>query len=111
MNAGFTKALKAILASPEYEKIGVRNVLLHRIRPGRTVRLSTIPRVDPPHSWNRDMWEEGDWGNAGPGVVKPPKKELFLEPKMLVELRDWSDQQLELLGKELESLAASHGLR
>ena len=56
------------------------------------------------------MWEEGDWSNTGPGVVKRPKSELFLEPKMLTELRDWLDQRLELLGNELESLAASHGL-
>jgi hypothetical protein len=112
MNSAFTKALKATLASSEYDKIGIRNVLLHRITPGRTVSLTTGPIPTPPNSWNRDMWEEGDWRNEGPGVGRPPpKKEFLLESKSLVEMRDWSDQQLDLLGKELESLAAHHGLR
>jgi len=63
------------------------------------------------HSWNLDMWFEGDWSSEGPGVSKPPKKQFLLESKSLIELRDWSDQQLDLLGKELQSFAASHDLR
>jgi hypothetical protein len=50
------------------------------------------------------MWRKGDWSNEGPGVGKPPPtKELFLEPKLLIDLRDWADRQLELFGKELET--------
>ena len=63
-------------------------------------------------SWNLDQWYEGDWSSAGPGGGKsPPQEEFQIETKSLIDLRDWTDQQLELIGKELESLAASHGLR
>jgi hypothetical protein len=80
-------------------------MLSHRIIPGRTIRAM----VDR-HLWNLDMWLEGDWSNVGPGIVQPPKKQFYLESKSLIELRDWSDHQLAVLGNELESFAASHGL-
>ena len=54
MNAGFTKALKAILDSEEYDEVRFRNVLLHRLRPGRTVWFTNVPGANPPHSLNRD---------------------------------------------------------
>ena len=106
MNAGFTGALRAVLDSKEHDAIDIRNLLSHRFSPGRIIR----PMVDI-HSWDLNMWFAGDWSNAGGGVGKPlPKKEFQIESKSLIELRDWSDQQLELLGKELENLATSKGL-
>jgi hypothetical protein len=104
-NSAFTKALGETLDSEEYETIDIRNMLSHRIIPGRTIRAM----VDR-HLWNLDMWFEGDWSNVGPGIVQPPKKQFYLESKSLIELRDWSDHQLAVLGNELESVAASHGL-
>jgi hypothetical protein len=99
--------------SQKYDIISAsRNMLSHRIIPGRTVSLSTRPGVDRPDAWNLHQWSEGDWSNEGPGVGKlPPKREFLLESKSLIELRDWLDQHLEQLGKKLQSLAASKGLK
>ena len=106
-NSPFTKTLRRCIWSDEYGTISaIRNMLSHRLSPGRTIR----PMVDI-HSWNLDQWHEGDWSSEGPGISKPPPKiEFLLESKSLIELRDWSEQQLELLGKNLQSLAASKGL-
>ena len=111
-NSAFTKALKTSIDSQEYRTISaVRNMLSHRIIPGRIINASTRAGVDLPDSWNLDQWHEGDWSSEGPGISKPPPKiEFLLESKSLIELRDWSEQQLELLGKNLQSLAASKGL-
>jgi hypothetical protein len=47
---------------------------------------------------------KGDWSCAGPrGGKSPPQEEFQIETKSLIDLRDWTDQQLELLGKELEA--------
>jgi hypothetical protein len=112
-NSPFTKALQTCISSQEYRDIAaVRNVLSHRINPGRSIHFTTAPLPSPANSWNLDQWVEGEWSNAGPGVGNPPpKKEISLEPKMLNGFRDWLDQQLELLSKELQSLADFHGLR
>jgi len=40
-----------------------------------------------------------------------PQEEFQIETKSLIEVRDWTDQQLDLLGKELERLADSKGYR
>ena len=77
--------------------------LSHRITPGRTYR----PMVSR-QSWNFDQWHEGDWSKAVPGG---PQEEAQIETKSLIEVRDWTDQRLDLLGKELERLADSKGYR
>jgi hypothetical protein len=97
----FTKSLIAVRDAPEFQEIDFRNVFLHRLNPGRTIR----PMVDQ-HSVNLDMWSEGDWSNAGPGAVKPAKKIFILEPNQLIRLRDWLDQRFEFLGGELTALAS-----
>jgi hypothetical protein len=38
-NSPFTKALITIPDAPEFEDIEFRNVFLHRLNPGRTIRL------------------------------------------------------------------------
>jgi hypothetical protein len=94
-NSSFTKALRTCICSERYATTSaVRNALSHRFTPFRTIR----PMVDL-HSWNLDLWFEG----------KLSKKVFSIESKSLIEVRDWSDQQLDLLSKELESLAAHHG--
>ena len=41
---------------------------------------------------------------------KSPRKKAFqIETKSLIDLRDWVDEQLELLGKKLQNLAVSKG--
>jgi hypothetical protein len=94
--------------SQEYGTIGaIRNMLSHRLSPGRTIR----PMVDI-HLWNLDLWYEGDWSNAGGGVGKPlPEKEFSIGSQSLTELRDWLNRQIEMLGKTLESLAAGRRLK
>jgi hypothetical protein len=112
-NSPFTRALQTCTHSQEYRDItAVRNMLSHRINPGRSIHFTTAPLPGQPNSWNLDQWYDGNWSNAGPGVgIPPPKREISLEPKVLNELRDWLDQQLELLGSELEILVAHHGLQ
>jgi hypothetical protein len=109
--SAFTTTLSNLLQSPEYEKLDIRNVLAHRIIPGRTLSLTNVPGRYLPDSWNLDQWLQGDWSNAGPGVGNPPpKKELLLEPIGLVNMRDWLAERFQLLGKELTLLATKHGL-
>jgi hypothetical protein len=106
-NSPFTKTLRRCIWSQDYGTISaIRNLLSHRLGPGRTIR----PMVDI-HSWNLDQWYEGDWSSAGGGVGKPlPEREFSIGSKPLTELRDWVDHQLELLGKTLQNLAAGRGL-
>ena len=106
-NSPFTKALRQCIWSQQYGTINaVRNMLSRRIVPGRIINATTRPGVDLPDSWNLDQWFEGDWSNEGPGVGKPPpKREFLLESRSLIELRDWLEQELELLGKTLQNLA------
>jgi hypothetical protein len=97
----FTKALKKCICSEQYVTTSaVRNVLSHRSSPTRAIHFTNRP-VGIPNTWNLDLWFEG----------KVLKKELSLEARTLVELHEWLEQQLELLSKELESLAAKSGLR
>jgi hypothetical protein len=97
----FTAALQKCICSEQYTTTSaVRNVLSHRSSPTRAIHFTNRP-VAIPNSRNLDLWFEG----------KVSKKELSLEPRTLVDLREWLEQQLELLGKELESLAAFHDLR
>jgi hypothetical protein len=112
-NSPFTSALQTCISSQEYRDItAIRNMLSHRITPGRSIHFTTAPLPGLPNSWDLDQWYDGDWSNAGPGVGNPsPKREISLEPKMLIDFRDWLDQQLELLGSELENLMAYHGLQ
>jgi hypothetical protein len=106
-NSPFTKALLRCIWSEQYATVSaVRNMLSHRFSPGRVIR----PMVNI-HSWNLDMWFAGNWRYAGGGVSIPlPKKEFQIETKSLIDLRDWMDEQLELLGKKLQNLAVSKGL-
>jgi hypothetical protein len=102
-NSPFTQALRRCIRSQEYKTTtAIRNMLSHRITPGRTYR----PMVSH-QSWNLDQWHEGDWGRTVPGG---PQEEFEIQTKSLIDLRDWTDQQLDLLGKELKSLADSKGL-
>jgi len=110
-NSPFTKTLRICMWSEEYAMISaIRNMLSHRFCPGRIVRISVNPWRYPPDAWNLDQWYEGDWSNAGPGVVKPLKKEFSLQTQSLIELRDWVDQKLELLGETLRNLATGRRL-
>jgi hypothetical protein len=107
-NSPFTKMLRRCIWSQDYRTISaIRNMLSHRLSPGRTIR----PMMDM-HSWNLDQWYEGEWSSVGEGVGKPmAEKEFQIESKSLTGLRDWLHRQLELLGKRLQSLAAGRGLR
>ncbi len=81
-------------------------MLSHRFTPGRILR----PMVDI-QSWDLNVWYEGDWSSTASGVKKSPRKKAFqIETKSLIDLRDWVDKQLELLGEKLQNLAVSKGL-
>jgi len=59
-NSPFTQALQRCIRSQEYKTTtAIRNMLSHRITPGRTYR----PMVSR-QSWNLDQWHEGDWSKA-----------------------------------------------
>jgi hypothetical protein len=111
-NSPFTKALRRCIWSEQYASIrAIRNMLSHRFSPGRIISASTRPGfVDPPDLWNLELWFEGGSSNRETGVGKPQIRNFPIESKSLIELRNWSDQQLELLGKNLQNLAISKGL-
>jgi hypothetical protein len=103
-NSPFTQALRRCIRSQEYKTTtAIRNMLSHRITPGRTYRPMVSLQL-----WNLDQWHEGDWSRAIPGG---PQEEFQIETKSLIDLRNWVDKQLELLGEQLQNLAVSKGLR
>src|SRR5262249_25723807 len=60
-HSSFTKQLQGFLGSKEFKLISsMRNLLVHRMVPGRTIRVSTVPGVDLPHEIDLDTWYDGD---------------------------------------------------
>ena len=106
----FTLALTDCLESPEFTLIkAIRNLLLHSVAPGRTIRVF---RPDLPDIIDLELWYEGDWSRAMGGVGIPePSLKFSLEPNALNKQRDWIDGQLGLLSTALCDLASAHGLK
>lgn len=109
-NSEFTERFGDCLDSNEYKLIGMmRNLLVHRIIPGRTIRLSTIG--DFPHVIDLDQWYEGDMARIHGGSGLPEPKWTFeLDAKCLVRQRDWIDNSIDRLACELTELAKARGL-
>jgi hypothetical protein len=84
----------------------MRNVLLHRFDPGRTVSLNP----SRPHLIDLDLWYDADWTRAQGGTVPESRLKFSLDPDALIKLRDWIDEQLTSLSSGLCSLAATYQL-
>jgi hypothetical protein len=87
----------------------MRNLLVHRIVPGRTIRLSA--RRDLPDSIDLDQWFEGDvtriYGRVG---LPEPKWTFELDANCLVMQMDWIDKSIDGISERLTELAKDNGL-
>jgi hypothetical protein len=106
----FTVYLEKSMNSRERVVIkAMRNMLLHTVDPGRTIRPL---RPDAPHIIDLDQWYKGDWRRAWGGSNLPqPALKFALEPNALIKQRDWINEQLETLSTSLCDLASAHGLK
>jgi hypothetical protein len=106
----FTKQLQDCLHSDEWKRMDMmRNLLVHRIVPGRTIRLST--HRDLPDSIDLDQWFEGDVTRIYGGVGLPEPKWTFeLDANCLVRQRDWIDKSIDGISERLTELAKDNGL-
>jgi hypothetical protein len=104
-NSEFTKELQASLFSDKYTKTNkIRNLLLHRLTPGRTILLST--HTDLPHRLDLDLWFSGDLKGIYGGSGIPESKLVFdLPPDCLTIERDWVDKTIDGLAGQLTELA------
>jgi hypothetical protein len=105
---GFTLALSACLSSSEFQLLtAMRNMLLHTLHPGRSVR---VLNPSAPHEIDLDLWRGGDWSRAQGGTLPESKLKFLLTSDALIKQRDWIDGQLESLSLALPALAAKRGL-
>jgi hypothetical protein len=105
----FTVDLEKSMDSPKRVVIkAMRNMLLHSVDPGRTIRLD--PKA--PHIIDLDQWYKGDWRRVWGGSNLPaPMLKFTLEPDALIKQRDWIEGQLDLLSTDLCNLASAHGFK
>jgi hypothetical protein len=110
--SAFTNQLQDFLDSDEYTLLdSMRNLLVHRMIPGRTISLSTKSRSVLPHSINLDMWYDGEVYRLYGGVGLPEPKQIFaLDEDCLSKQRDWIDRSIDRLSQELCRLASARGL-
>jgi hypothetical protein len=105
---GFTLALSACLSSSEFQLLtAMRNMLLHRLHPGRSVRVFN---PSAPHEIDLDLWHDGDWSRAQGGTMPQSKLKFLLGSDALIKLRNWIDGQLGSLSLALSALAGKRGL-
>jgi hypothetical protein len=82
----------------------LRNLLVHRIVPGRSIQLSNSREI--PHGIDLDQWWEGDMTRIYGGCGFPEPKRVFdLDANCLVRERDWVDNTIDGLAKQLTELA------
>ena len=106
--SAFTKQLQDFLDSNEYKLISsMRNLLVHRMVPGRTIRISA-PNAS--HSIDLDLWYDGDVYRFYGGTFSPQKRVFELDGDCLSRERDWIDISIHDLSEELSQLAAAKGL-
>jgi hypothetical protein len=87
----------------------IRNLLVHRVVPGRSIRMSTIG--DLPHKIDLDQWYEGDMTRIhGGSGLREPTRAFELDDNCLVRQRDWIDKSIEGLAEHLTDLAKANGL-
>jgi hypothetical protein len=103
--SAFTKQLRGCLDSDEYSLIdALRNLLVHRIVPGRSIQLSNSREIPP--GIDLDQWWEGDMTRIYGGCGFPEPKRVFdLDANCLVRERDWVDNTIDGLAKQLTELA------
>jgi hypothetical protein len=103
----FTKQLRDCWDSDERKLMEkMRNLLVHRIVPGRI-----IPAGDTPHAIDLEQWFEGDMTRVYGGSDLPESKLKFeLEDSCLAKKRDWIDKSIAGLAEQLTELAKANGL-
>jgi hypothetical protein len=108
--SAFTTELRDCLDSGEWRLMEkMRNVLVHRVVPGRIVRISMVG--DFPHKIDLDQWYEGDMTRIYGGSGFPEPTWAFeLDDNCLVRQRDWIDKSIEGLAEHLTDLAKANGL-
>lgn len=109
--SAFTKQLQDFLDSNDYKLIdSMRNLLVHRLIPGRTISVSALLARGLPHSIDLDTWYDGEVDRLYGGSFAPQKRVFKLDDNCLSRQRDWLDQSIDSLSKELSNLATAKGL-
>jgi hypothetical protein len=108
--SAFTTQLRNCLDSDEWRLMDkMRNLLVHRVVPGRTIRISMIG--DFPHKIDLDQWYEGDMTRIHGGTgLREPTWAFELDNNCLVRQRDWIDKSIEGLAEHLTDLAKANSL-
>lgn len=103
--SAFTNHLRDCLDSDEYRLIdAMRNLLVHRVVPGRSIRLGG----NIPHGIDLDQWWEGDVTRIYGGSGFPEPKRVFeLDVNCLVRQRDWIENAVDGLSKNLTELTVT----
>jgi hypothetical protein len=110
-SSAFTKQLQDFLDSDEYKLLdSMRNLLVHRMIPGRIARISTVPGTDFPHMIDLDLWHDGEVNRLYGGSFPPQKRVFELDDDCLSRQRDWIDRCIDGLSQELSKLATAKGL-
>jgi hypothetical protein len=103
-DSAFTNQLADCLGSDEYRlSDAMRNLLVHRFVPGRSIRLSTHRR-NIPDGIDLDLWYKGDVSRIYGGTFPEPPWEFDLDANCLVRQRDWIDNTIDGLAKQLTEL-------
>ena len=110
-NSPFTKRLGDFLDSDEYKLISsMRNLLVHRIIPGRTISIATAPGRVTSHLIDLDLWFDGDVYRSYGGSFPPQRRVFELDDNCLSKQRDCLDVSIHDLSEELSQLAVSKQL-
>jgi hypothetical protein len=88
----------------------MRNLLVHRLIPGRAIFISTAPERVSPHSIDLDTWHDGEVSRLYGGSFPSQKRVLELDDNCLSRQRDWIDRSIDSLSQELSKLATTKGL-
>lgn len=111
LHSAFTKQLQDFLDSDEYKLLdSMRNLLVHRLIPGRTISVSTVPGRAASHLIGLDTWYDGEVNRLYGGSFSPQKREFELNDNCLLRQRDWLDASIYKLSEELSKLATTKGL-
>ena len=102
--SAFTNQLRDCLDSDEYRLIdAMRNLLVHRVVPGRSIRGSSHTEI--PHGIDLDQWYKGDVSRIYGGAFPEPRWVFELDSNCLVRQRDWIENAIDGLAKQLTELA------
>jgi hypothetical protein len=105
-NSKFTEQLHDCLNSTEYKVIAMmRNLLVHRVAPGRIRQLSSNLDV-----MDLDVWFKGEVSRFYTTNLPAPESVFEVDDDCLARERDWIDNSIDGLAKELAELAKAKSL-